>query len=333
MELIRGLHNLGARASGCVLSIGNYDGVHLGHQSLLAEVCRQAQALGLPATVMTFEPTPREFFAPQQAPRRVLTLRDKLERLAACGVDRVVLARFDARLAAQTAESFIDDTLVGALGMRVLVIGDDFRFGAARRGDCALLAAQAHRHGYALVQAPTVALQDTRCSSTALRAALAQADLGAARQLLGGEYAITGLVRHGKKLARALDMPTANLPLKRLPPLPYGVYAVRVSVAGRFNGRAGVASLGVRPTIGTTPCLLEAHVFGETGDFYDRPMRVEFLRYERPELRFDSLDALKAQMHRDAEGVKAFFDQPAMAGQPHFAVNSTRGPMPADVST
>jgi riboflavin kinase / FMN adenylyltransferase len=307
MELIRGLHNLGARGPGCVLSVGNYDGVHRGHQSLLAELRRQAQALGLPATVMTFEPTPREYFAPQQAPRRVLTLRDKLDRLAAHGVDRVLLLRFDARLARQSAEAFIHDTLVATLGMRVLVIGDDFRFGAGRRGDYALLAAEAGRGGYRVMQAPVVQVDAARCSSTALRAALAEARLDHARQLLGTPYAMTGRVRHGKKLARTLDMPTANLPLKRLPPLPYGVYAVRLSAPGRFERLPGVASLGVRPTIGTTPCLLEAHAFGEVGDLYGQTLRVEFLRFERPELRFDSLDALKAQMRRDADGVQALF--------------------------
>jgi riboflavin kinase/FMN adenylyltransferase len=307
MELIRGLHNLRATARGAVLSIGNYDGVHRGHQALLSALRREADATGLPATVLTFEPTPREYFSPERAPRRVLTLRDKLEALATAGVERVVVARFDARLALLSAEDFIQNVLVDALGTRALVIGDDFRFGTGRRGDAEMLAAHAAGGGYRLVQAPTLEVEGLRCSSTALRAALAEGELAVARQLLGRRYAISGRVRHGKKLARELGMPTANLPLQRLPPLPLGVYAVRATVPGRFDGCAGVASLGVRPTIGTTPCLLEVHLFAEAGDLYGQPMRVEFLRYERPEEKFESLEALQRQMRADAEQVKTFF--------------------------
>ena len=308
MELIRGLHNLRAATRGCVLSIGNYDGVHRGHQTLLAALREHSGRTGLPATVLTFEPTPREFFNPATAPRRVLTLRDKLAALAQQGVARVVIARFDARLAKLAAEDFIQHVIVQQLGAKVLVIGDDFRFGAQRRGDFALLQARASAAGYMLVQAPTLNTEGQRCSSTALRAALATGELETASRLLGRPHAMTGRVRHGKKLARALGMPTANLPLRRLPPLPLGVYAVRATVPGLCDGAAGVASLGVRPTIGTTPCLLEVHLFDLEADLYGREMRVEFLRYERPEAHFDSLEALQQQMQRDAERVKTFFD-------------------------
>jgi len=307
MELIRGLHNLRDASRGCVLSIGNYDGVHLGHQALLTQLREQSAETGLPATVLTFEPTPREYFAPDQAPRRVLTLRDKLAALVEHGVQRVVIARFDARLAACSAEAFISDVIARDLGAKVLVIGDDFRFGAGRRGDFALLQHQATSAGYRLVQAPTLLADEVRCSSTALRAALAKAELTSARRLLGRGFTISGRVRHGKKLARELGMPTANLPMRRLPPLPFGVYAVRATVPGLFDGCAGVASLGVRPAVGTTPCLLEVHLFADNPDLYGREMRVEFMRFERPEQNFASLDALKQQMHRDAEGVKTYF--------------------------
>ncbi|MDO9452992.1 MAG: bifunctional riboflavin kinase/FAD synthetase [Stagnimonas sp.] len=307
MQLIRGLHNLRDASRGCVLSIGNYDGVHLGHQALLAQLRQHSADTGLPATVLTFEPTPREYFAPAQAPRRVLTLRDKLAALAAQGVQRVVIARFDARLAACSAENFITDVIARDLGAKVLVIGDDFRFGAGRRGDFALLQQQAASAGYRLVQAPTLITDAVRCSSTALRAALAKAELEVARRLLGRRFRISGRVCHGKKLARELGMPTANLPMRRLPPLPFGVYAVHASVPGMFDGCAGVASLGVRPAVGTTPCLLEVHLFADNPDLYGREMCVDFLRFEREEQNFASLDALKSQMRLDADRVKTYF--------------------------
>ncbi len=307
MQLIRGLHNLRDASRGCVLSIGNYDGVHRGHQALLQELRQQSAAAALPATVLTFEPTPREYFAPDQAPRRVLTLRDKLEALAAHGVQRVVVAHFDARLAACSAEAFITDVIRRDLGTKVLVIGDDFRFGAGRRGDFALLQQHAAAQGFQLVQAPTLVTDNVRCSSTALRAALAAGELDAAQRLLGRRFAISGRVRHGKKLARELGMPTANLPLRRLPPLPFGVYAVRATVPGRFEACAGIASLGVRPAIGFTPCLLEVHLFGVQPDLYGAEMKVEFLRFERDEQNFASLDALKQQMFIDADRVKTMF--------------------------
>ncbi len=307
MELIRGLHNLRNVSRGCVLSIGNYDGVHLGHQALLAQLRQHSAETGLPATVLTFEPTPREYFAPAQAPRRVLTLRDKVDALAAYGVQRVVIASFDARLAALSAEAFITDVIARDFGTQALVIGDDFRFGAQRRGDFAMLQAHAAGLGYQLLRAPTVDFDGLRCSSTALRAALAAGELEPARKMLGRRYAISGRVRHGKKLARELDMATANLPLKRLPPLPFGVYAIRAHVPGRFVGAAGIASLGVRPAVGGTPCLLEAHLFGVKPDLYGAEMKVEFLRFEREEQNFASLDALKQQMFIDADRVKTFF--------------------------
>jgi len=307
MEVIRGLHNLRESSRGCVLSIGNYDGVHLGHQALLGALRQQSVATGLPATVLTFEPTPREYFAPHAAPRRVLTLRDKIEALAGQGVQRVVIARFNARLAAYSAERFVREVIVQRLAAKALVIGDDFRFGAGRKGDFALLQQLSGEGGYTLTQAPTLVTDGLRCSSTLLRAALAAAELEPARRLLGRRYRISGRVRHGKKLARELGMPTANLPMRRLPPLPFGVYAVRATVPGLYDGCAGVASLGVRPAVGTTPCLLEVHLFADNPDLYGREMCVDFLRFEREEKNFDSLDALKRQMQLDADRVKTYF--------------------------
>ncbi len=308
MELIRGLHNLRPGAQGCVLSIGNYDGVHKGHQALLQVLMEAARRSGLPATVMVFEPTPREFFTPDEAPLRVLTLRDKLEALASLGVSRVIVARFDAALAACTPRAFAEDVIVKACAARVVVVGDDFRFGAKRAGNFELLQKLGGELGFSAEQVPTLLLDGLRCSSTALRAALANGRLDEARALLGRRYVISGVVRRGLALARELDMPTANLPLLRLPPLPFGVYAVRCTVPGTAVANwAGVAALGVRPTIGTTPCLLEAHLFARPEPLYGRRLTVEFHQFLRFEKKFDTLESLKTQMHLDAMAAKTFF--------------------------
>jgi riboflavin kinase / FMN adenylyltransferase len=297
MRLIRGQHNLRSGDRGCVLSIGNFDGVHRGHQALLALARGHADRLGLPLALLTFDPTPREFFTPAQAPPRVATLHDKLGDLARHGVDRVLLQRFDARFAALTPEAFVHDLLGQRLGVRLLVVGDDFRFGQARAGDVEFLRRTGPTAGFELAALPTVEEGAQRCSSTRLRAALAAADLDQAARLLGHPYRLSGRVRRGLQLGRTLAMPTANLPLRHPPALRLGVYAVE----GELDGRRlpGVANLGVRPTLGHTPCLLETHFFEPPGELYGRCLRVRFHRFLRPEQRFDSLDALAAQMQRD----------------------------------
>lgn len=306
MKLLRGLHNLPSNPQGCVLSIGNYDGVHLGHQALLAHLCQQARALGLPATVMMFEPSPREFFAPAHAPVRVLTLRNKLAALAQFGVQQVVLLRFNAALAQLTAVEFVEKILVQALAVKAIVIGDDFRFGAQRSGDFALLQRLGAQHGFSAQALGTTTVGGLRCSSTALRAALAAAQLDKAQQLLGRPFRISGRVRHGHKLARELAMPTANLPLHRHPPLPLGVYAVRCTVNGLSS--PGVAAVGVRPSIGGTPCLLEAHLFDTSADLYGQLLHVDFVNFLRPEAHFASLQLLKDQMHADAHQARTLLN-------------------------
>jgi riboflavin kinase/FMN adenylyltransferase len=305
MELINGVHNLRERHRGCVLTIGNFDGVHRGHQALIAQARERAQALKLPLTVLTFEPTPREFFCPQQAPGRVATFRSRVALLSAQGVDRLILQRFDQRFAALSAEAFVKDLLVRQLGVQAVVIGDDFRFGAQRAGDLTLLKTLGAQHGFVAEGLGTVALAGDRCSSTSLRSALAQAELPRAAALLGRPYTLRGRVRRGLQLGRKLGMPTANINLHRPLALKQGIYAVRA----RVNGRdwLGVASLGVRPTLGLTRCLLEVHLFGEPGDLYGATMEVEFCHYLRPELKFDSLDDLSVQMLRDGDDARAFF--------------------------
>ena len=243
MQVHRGIPEQADTAA--VLTIGNFDGVHLGHQALLSLLTDKARELGLPAVVLTFEPHPREYFSPADAPARLASLREKLLLLATAGVDRCHICRFDARLAAQSAASFIDDTLVRGLGVRHLYIGDDFRFGARRQGNFAMLQEAGARHGFGVESMPTLAVAGERVSSSAVRAALAEGDLAHAARLLGRPYSIAGRVAHGDKLGRQLGFPTANIQMKHRRPALSGVYVV--SVEGLAAGTVtGVANIGLR---------------------------------------------------------------------------------------
>lgn len=306
MELIRGLHNLAPSHRGCVVSIGNFDGLHLGHQALIGRLLALSQEHGLPSTVMVFEPTPREFFSPDSAPPRITGFRGKLRLLQRAGIDRVLLVRFDRRLANLEAADFVQRILVDGLGARAVVVGDDFRFGHKRGGDVALLQRMGAASGFSVDGLGCVMLDEQRCSSTAVREALALPDLAQAESLLGRRYRVFGRVRRGLQLGRKLGMPTANLMVRHKPALAHGVYAVKAYWPERPQGAAGVASLGVRPTLGMTACLLETHVFGGPLELYGVEMEVELWRYLRPQLRFDSLDALAAQMQVDGEEARKF---------------------------
>jgi riboflavin kinase/FMN adenylyltransferase len=303
MELIRGLHNLRERHRGCVLSIGNFDGFHRGHQALVARLREQARRAGVPAAVQVFEPTPREFFTKDGAPGRVSTLRDKLAQLEGAGVERVLCVRFDRRFAAIAAARYVEDVLVGKLGVRAVVVGDDFRFGAGRGGDVTLLRDLGRRLGFAVEAVAAVVAGGERASSTALREALALPDLARAERLLGRPYALSGRVRRGAQLGRKLGMPTLNVPMRRRPALRFGIYAVRVRAAGREWD--GVASLGVRPMLEAGGCVLETHVFGEPGTLYGQAVTVRFMEFLREERRFESFDALAAQMQADGAQARA----------------------------
>ena len=291
------------RAPGrCALTIGNFDGVHRGHRALIDRVMAKARELDLTSCVLTFEPHPREFFSPQAAPARVTRLRDKLELMAAAGLQRVHVARFDARFAALPADRFVQDVLVRGLGTRWLLVGRDFRFGARRAGDYAALEAAAARHGFEVESMPDVQFEGTRVSSSAVRAALQAGDLAAAERLLGHAYTISGRVAHGAKLGRSLGFPTANIVLRRAAPLT-GIFVVEVDRFGR-----GVASLGRRPTVNPVPVpLLEVHLFDHHGDLYGEHLRVHFLKKLRDERKYDGLDALKAAIARDAHEARAYF--------------------------
>ena len=304
MLVLRGIPEHAAQPS--VLTIGNFDGVHRGHQALLEMLVRKARSMQAAATVLTFEPHPREYFAPQDAPARLASLRDKLLLLSQNGVERVHVCRFDAHLAALHADRFIEDVLVRGLGVRHLIIGDDFRFGARRQGDFALLAHEGERLGFGVEAMPTLADGGARVSSSAVRAALADGRLDDAAALLGRPYSIAGRVTSGRRLGRSIGYPTANLALRFRKPALSGVFAV--SVEGLAAQRiAGVANLGTRPTVGGDRPNLEVHLLDWQGDCYGAHLRVHFLHKLRDEARYDSLDALKAQIRRDEDAARAWF--------------------------
>jgi riboflavin kinase/FMN adenylyltransferase len=287
------------RARGrCALTIGNFDGVHRGHRALIDRVIAKAREAELTSCVLTFEPHPREFFAGDAAPARLTRLRDKLELMAQAGVEHVHVARFDSRLAAMPAERFISDILVRGLGTRWLLVGRDFRFGAKRAGEFATL----QNRGFAVEAMPDVHFEGKRVSSSAVRAALKAGDLRGAERLLGHPYTISGRVAHGAKLGRGLGFPTANIVLRRPPPLS-GIFVVEVDRYGR-----GVASVGRRPTINPVAIpLLEVHLFDRDEDLYGEHLRVRFLQKLRDEEKFDGLAALQAAIARDARQAKEYF--------------------------
>ena len=308
MQLYRGLP--ASADQPVALTIGNFDGVHRGHQAMLVRLCEAAEDLRLPSAVMTFEPHPREFFAPHAAPPRLSTTRTKIDLFAAFGVARVYVARFDTRLAGLTADAFVDDVLVARLGVRWVLVGDDFRFGRGRAGDLSTL--RAHARTFSVEAMATVDVDGERASSTAVREALAAGDMARATALLGRPYALSGRVGHGEKLGRKLGFPTANIPLRHKPALA-GIFAVRVhGLPG--EARTGVASLGVRPTVaaGAKP-LLEVFVFDFDAPIYGRRVTVEFLHKLRDEARYPDLEALVRQIQADVAHARDYFAQRSAA--------------------
>ena len=294
---------------GCALTIGNFDGVHRGHQAMLALLVNEARHRGVPSCVLTFEPHPRDFFAaragrPEQAPVRIATLRDKLAELERCGVDEVVVARFDEHLAAMPAEAFITEVLQQGLRARYVLVGDDFSFGARRQGNYAMLDAAGAAHGFDVARMMSYEVHGLRVSSSAVREALARGDMARAEALLGRPYAISGRVQHGRKLGRDLGFRTLNLRFGHARPAAMGIFVVRVHGLASAP-LAGVASLGVRPTVEDAGrVLLEVHcldwpaTLGIDGA-YGRPVRVDLLHKLHDELKYDSLEALREGIARD----------------------------------
>ncbi len=332
MQVFRGFHHPGI-APQCALTIGNFDGVHRGHQAMLALLQSEARHRGLPTCVLTFEPHPRDFFAhkmgrPELAPARIATLRDKLSELERCGVDQVVVVRFDEALAGLSAQAFIQQVLVEGLGARYVLVGDDFRFGAKRQGDYATLDAAGQRLGFDVARMMSYEVHGLRVSSSAVRESLQQGDLESAARLLGRPYSISGHVIHGQKLGRQLaesrpgaqdGFRTLNLRFGHDKPAAHGIFAVRVHglTAPDDAPLDGVASLGVRPTVEDAGrVLLEVHALDWPADLaarlgpteaYGKLVRVELLHKLRDEARFDGLDALTAAIWEDVRQARAYF--------------------------
>lgn len=320
MQIFRGFHHPGI-ARACAVTIGNFDGVHRGHQAMLALLNSEARHRGVPSCVLTFEPHPRDYFAglhrkPELAPARIATLRDKLTELAGCGVEQCVVLKFDARLSSQPPETFIDDVLVRGLGARYVLVGDDFRFGARRAGDYAMLDSAGSRLGFDVARMNSYEVHGLRVSSSAVREALARGDMAGTAALLGRPYSISGHVVNGRKLGRELGFKTLNLRFSHWKPAASGIFAVLVHGL-HAQPLEGVANLGVRPSLDPrdvnggrvlleTHCLQwPAHLEEEGG--YGKIIRVELLHKLHDELRYDGLDALKAGIARDCDAACAFF--------------------------
>lgn len=308
MEFIRGLHNLRARHRGCVATIGNFDGVHLGHQAVIRQLHEVARACSLPATVVLFEPQPQEFLAPEHAPARLMRLRDKLEWLEHHDINRVLCLTFNQGLAAWSARQFVAEVLQDGLAVRHLIIGDDFRFGRNREGGYETLVALAPDSGFTIDHTATCVVAGERVSSTRVRAALAAGDVQLAAQLLGRPFAISGRIRHGDKRGRELGFPTINLDLHRRRSPVEGIFVARVHGLGA-EARPAVASIGTRPMFGGTHLLLEAHLLDWTGDAYGARVGVELLQRLRSEEKFPDTDTLKKQMERDVHQARKYFER------------------------
>jgi riboflavin kinase/FMN adenylyltransferase len=306
MLILRGLHSPDSRP--VALTIGNFDGVHLGHQALLQELLAAARERGLVAAVVIFEPHPREFFAPLQAPARLTSLREKLELFSGLGVERVHVCRFDAQFAKIGAAQFIN-VLHQELSAKFVLIGDDFRFGSGRSGDFALLEKIGAKDGFAVQAVHSFKQDGVRVSSTAIRAALAAGQLRAAQRYLGRHYSISGRVVHGDGMGKKIGYPTANILIKPVRPPLSGIYVVNAHVEG-LGVLRGVASLGVRPTVkDDAKPVLEAHLFEFSQQIYRKHLRVEFLQKLRDEQKYPDLAALTRQIAADVEQARKWFEQ------------------------
>lgn len=307
MRLIRGLHHLEPLRDGCVLTIGNFDGLHLGHRRVIERVAAHGRRMQLPTVAMVFEPQPLEYFLGDHAPSRLTRLREKVIQFAKLPIDELLVLPFNRTLADYDAEQFVRDILVDRLNIKHLVIGDDFHFGKARRGNFALLQHRGEAYGFSVESTDSIELDGLRISSTLIRDALGEGDLAQAKTLLGRDYSVCGRVAHGDKRGRELGFPTANLQMFRKNTPLVGVFAVTMT---GLDGREhyGVANLGNRPTVdGGAKAVLETHLFDFDQDIYGRYVEVHFKARLRDEVRFDSLSALREQITRDVTAAQAFF--------------------------
>jgi riboflavin kinase/FMN adenylyltransferase len=301
------LYNLRSWHKGCVATIGSFDGVHLGHQAILRQLTAVARQHQLPAVAIVFEPQPHEFFSGDKAPARLMRLREKVQALLAAGVNRVLCLQFNDELRQLSADAFIEKVLVGGLGIRHLVVGDDFRFGCDRRGDFTLLQQAGNAFGFEVSDSVTLNVDGERVSSTRIRQLLEAGDFSGAEKLLGHPYIINGRVAYGKQLGRQLGVPTANVHLRRYRSPLHGVFAVSTRFCDG-SVHQGVANIGVRPTVnGVSKPLLEVHLFNFSRMVYGEMIDVSFHKKLREEKKFASLDELRAQLQTDIEQGKAFF--------------------------
>lgn len=306
MQFIRGIVNLPPGYQGCVATIGNFDGIHLGHQAVIGQLAEEAADLSLPSMLISFEPQPMEYFQPAKAPARLTRLREKLQALRRFSVDQVLCLSFNRALAQMPAELFIKDILVDALKIKYLVVGDDFRFGKDRVGDFDMLKKAGEQFGFQVVNMHTFSIDGERVSSTRIRKALEVGDLPSAARLLGREYRMSGRVVHGEKLGRELGFPTANIELHRRATPLQGIFVVEVyGLEG--EPLPGVASLGTRPTVGGSKAILEVFLFDFDQDIYGVHLQVGFLKKLRDEENYDSLEALTTQIQKDVDQAKAYF--------------------------
>ena len=302
MQLVRGIHNIQPEDHGCVLTIGNFDGVHKGHQRVISALVTKAKALNCVAAVLVFEPQPQELFAPDKAPARLCRLRDKYALLAELGVERLICVIFNRKFASQSAEQFIEHLLVEKLGIKHLIVGDDFHFGKNRTGDFSMLSQAGKNFGFDVTDTASYKMANCRISSTAIRQALEQDNLVDVENMLGRPYSIIGKVFHGDKRGRQLGFPTANVLLKRRNSPLEGVFAVKVKTNnGHFNG---VANIGARPTVNGVRQQLEVHIFNFDDDLYGQCIEVVIIKKLRQIMKFDNLTALTAQIKLDSEQAK-----------------------------
>jgi riboflavin kinase/FMN adenylyltransferase len=305
MEIVRGLHNLRSRHRGCVATIGNFDGVHRGHQRLLAHLLDKSRSFAVPSMLLTLEPAPREFFAGETVPARLTRFREKVKLLEPTGLDQILCVPFNERIANTPAEWIIEELLHRQLDARYVLVGDDFHFGKGAAGDYQMLEQAGRACGFEVSHMDTVSVDGERVSSTQVRECLAQGNFALAEKLLGHAYFIMGRVVYGRQLGRTLGVPTANIQLQRYRAALDGVYAVRVS--GLERPYEGVANIGIRPTVDGKEPLLEVHLFDFERDIYGELITVEFAHKIRDERMFDGLAALKAQIHYDLQTAKEWF--------------------------
>ena len=306
MELIRYLHNIKEHHYGCVMTIGNFDGVHIGHQAVIRQLNQHAKKLGLPTVVMIFEPQPLEYFFPERAPTRLSSFREKLVWLSEHDIDRVVCLRFRKGLSNLRAEEFVEQILVKQIGARSVIIGDDFRFGKGRAGNFTLLQDMGDVHGFDVVATESLIADGARVSSSQIRELLTEGSVDEAERLLGRPYSMIGRVIHGDKRGRQLGFPTANIAIKRNKSPIHGVFAVQIQgLEDKIHN--GVANIGTRPVFDGKQMLLEVHVFDFDEDIYGKHLQINFLKKIRSEEKFDSIEQLTDQINRDTENAREFF--------------------------